>query len=178
MEAKTISEKRLVHYQATVIVDNFRRMTKEERLLLGYVFLDGCCAELPENIHISIDLLSRCSGFPEAKIVRLLGNLRSLGFSSKVRPHTNDGFLGSDPVVELSFHVMQMDYEGPDNSTIVLNEMMLGGADGYCSEHAIPLLERADFSQLASVTTKPDEHHGDGKSRRAPSHRVRDSRKL
>ena len=58
---------------------------------------------------------------------------------------------------------MQMDYEGPSNSTIVLNEMVMGGVDGFCADHAMPLLERADFSQLAAVTTKIDNHRKDGK---------------
>ena len=61
--AKTALEKQLVHYQAGIIIENFRRMTKEERRLVGHLFLHGCSAELPENIHISTTSCVDIRGF-------------------------------------------------------------------------------------------------------------------
>src|SRR5262249_32784293 len=61
------------------------RMTPDERRAVAGVFAFGCNVELPKGVHISLNLLSRKTGLPEAEILNLLRSVRSLNFTTIVR---------------------------------------------------------------------------------------------
>lgn len=79
------AKKDAVYGAAFSFLTRLKRMSEDERKLIFYFFINGCPAELPQNVHINIDLLRRASGFPPNKIRRLLGGLRSLGFATTIR---------------------------------------------------------------------------------------------
>jgi hypothetical protein len=152
------------------------RMSPDERELLFRVFVDGCSAELPDNVHIDLDLLRRISGFTPSKILRLLGGLTSLGYRVDVREESaHEGIGESGRVVVIEWNDMTTDEDLEGNATLEASEMILGGAAGYCEECALERLRRLDFSQLASPTSSADIHDtGNAERQRlAPSLRTR-----
>ncbi len=154
----TTNEKTMAVVHAHRFLSSLKRMSPDERKVIVVFFLAGCPDELPENIHIELDLLRRHTGFPISKLKRLLGALQSLGFYCVIRDsEEDDGLLGSPlQVAALEWHHTGTEYGG--NATVVANEMILGVAEDFCEHHANETLERLDFSNLASVTSVEDTH--------------------
>jgi hypothetical protein len=118
-------------------------------------------AELPDNIHIYIDLLRRVTGFTVPKMKRLLGGLNSLGFTCSVRDSHDDDAdkakrLGTSPLFEVEWSDLMAGNEYLE--MLVAFEMIHGATEGYCEEHGIAALRRLDFSQLATATKSEDTH--------------------
>jgi hypothetical protein len=44
--------------------ETLKRMSPEERLIVVTLFAEGCPAELPDNLHMSLDLIRRITGMP------------------------------------------------------------------------------------------------------------------
>lgn len=145
------------------------RMTPEERRVVGVVFTHGCAAELPENIHISLDLISRISGLPPAEIKRHLASIRALGFTSSVRPLSDIGdheLAPDDEMMVVSWSDLQDTpdeiYErGIEWETPIAYHAATLAHDGYCEVHGIEILERRDFSNLSSVTYSEEDENVD-----------------
>ena len=160
-------ERDFVSSMARNFLEALRRMSDDEKRVVLHAFLLGCPAELPNNVHLAADLLRRYTEFPVSKIMRILGNLRSLGFSSSMREESHEGSeeAGTSPhqVIVLEYVVMRIPDGG--NATEVARNMVHGGGRGYCQEHAMEALVRADFSQLSSNTTQQDTHSAPRKRR-------------
>ena len=156
--AKTAEEQGNVYAAANEFLNCLKRMSEEERSLVFDFFLHACPAELPDNVHINIDLLRRVAGFAPSKIKRLLARIRSLGLIISLREddETEDR-IGHLEKLVLEWHDMSL--EGRGNATDVANAMIIGATEGYCEEHAMEALNRLDFSQLADATAV-DDHHG------------------
>ncbi len=135
-----------------------KRMSDDERALLFHFFSSACPSELPKNVHINIDLLRRVSGFPGRKILRLLGGLRSLGFSvtTRVDDENRPGELGSSEMLVLEWQDFSL--SALEDATGIASAIVLGSVGGYCEEHGLMAWERLDFSQLASSTALADVH--------------------
>lgn len=143
--------------QSRKFFDVLQRMTQEERYVVFLIFKSGCPSELPENIHIDIDLLRRYSGFAPSKIKRLMGNLQSLGFNSKIREDTEtERCLGQQKTLVVEWHDMSVGQVGP--ATDIATAMIGLVTEGYCEEHGYRAFERLDFGQLSSATHEKDEH--------------------
>jgi hypothetical protein len=156
--ANTEEEQGDVYAAANEFLNCLKRMSEEERSLVFDFFLHACPAELPDNVHINIDLLRRVAGFVPSKIKRLLAGLSSLGFTISLREddETEDR-IGRLEKLVLEWHDMSL--EGYGDATNVANAMIIRATAGYCEEHAIEALNRLDFSQLADATAV-DDHHG------------------
>ena len=118
------------------------------------LFLYGCPAELPDNIHISQDLLSRVTGFQARKLKRILGAINSLGFTVLERYDTEHEHLG-----ESKFYVLEwydLGIEGIGNSTWIAKEIISLVASAYCETHALEALMRLDFSALDVIEQRPE----------------------
>ena len=150
--------KDLVYGCASRFLKTLTRMSKEERYVVFQFALHACSEELPDNLHINVDLLNRCTSFTPRKLRRVLDGLRSLGFDTSVRDddETNSGYIGKSEMLVLSWH--DMSYEGMGNSTHVMYAMICGATEGYCEDHGMVKLELLDFSQLGTATTDIDEH--------------------
>lgn len=146
-----------VYSAASRFFSCLKRMTEDERYLIFCFFLSACPAELPENVHINIDLLKRMSGFAPSKIKRLLSGLQSLGFFTKLtEDQETEGHLGKQEMLVLEWHDMSTD--GVGNATGIADAMTQGATSGYCFEHGLEALMRLDFSQLSLVTSVEDDH--------------------
>ena len=158
LDANEEEEQDLVLGHAYALFERLGRMNADERKVIYWIFLDGCPAELPENKHINIDLLRRCTGFTPSKIKRLLGKLQSLGFYTSLRDddETDSRHIVKAQMIVLEWHDLNAAH--PGNATDVANAMIVGATDGYCAEHGLEALDRLDFSQLATATTEIDEH--------------------
>jgi hypothetical protein len=135
-----------------------RRMTPDERHVIFQFIIHACPAELPENIHVNIDLLRRYTGFTVQRLKRILGNLQSLGFFTSIREddETCDQNFGKSQMFVLEWN--DMNVETGDNATDIACEMIIGAIRDYCEECGFQALQRLDFSQLASATKVIEEH--------------------
>ncbi len=76
--------------QAWSFFQVLRRMTPDERHAVLSLLRFGCDEDLPQNIHIDIDLLRRITGMSIPKLKRLIGGVRSLGFKCSIRESTEE----------------------------------------------------------------------------------------
>lgn len=161
--AKTKKRQEIIVARANNFFKGLTRMTKEERKLVFRIFMNGCPAELPENTHINLDLLHRITKFTPSKILRLLGSIQSLGFSSFVREEYEkyhpEGRIEhrEGKLVFLEWHDMSVDDDIFGNATHMANEIILGATEDYCEE-CIERLHNLNFSQLSTATTTRDSH--------------------
>lgn len=148
-----------VYHSAQKFLDVLKRMTKDEKLVVFHSFLGSCPAELPDNVHINLDLLRRYTGFAVSKLKRLLGGIRSLGFTVILREdnESEPGELGSNEMIELRWKDLSVDGDSDaENDTDIANAMIHGATMNYCEAHGLYALENLDFSQLATVTSVED----------------------
>jgi hypothetical protein len=142
-----------VHGQASHLLEALRRTNPEEREGIVQLFLHGCIADLPKNIHINADLLARLTGFSEGKLVRLFAGLRSLGFYSRSFKRGKDRrHIGEDRIIEVEWHDMYTDSGTLGNATDVAYHMMNLTDFAHCDNCALATLRRLDFSHLSSST--------------------------
>jgi hypothetical protein len=147
------AEKERVSNIAHCFFEAFGRMSADERKVVSQLFMYGCKADLPRNIHINIDLLRRVTGFRVAKIRKLIGGLRSLGLYSQARSNSHPG-----EVVQVTFNSLSTSVEpGPDETGVAVG-VVLGGTEDFCETCGLEAIMRADFSQLASATTEKESH--------------------
>ena len=150
------------------------RMQPDERTLVIATFLHSCSAEIPDNVHATVDLLRRVTGFSEGKIARVAGGLRSLGVYAQLREeHEHDGYLGQSKTLVLEWHDMSADNNIGGNATGTAFNMLAVASDSYCADHATQPLMRLDFSALASATVTLHSHSQLPNSAVEPTARLR-----
>ena len=143
-----------------------KRMNPDEREAVIGLLRFGCPADLPNNIHINTDLLSRTTGQSVAALTRLLGGIRSLGFSCLVRESLEDEedtclrgtILGDSYFFELDWADLSDD-EFAFPALEVASEMIASVSAQYCEGCGTQALERLDFSQIASATAAAGNAH-------------------
>ena len=153
--------------QAEVFVEALQRMSVIEKKLVAYIFLYGCPADLPANMHIKADLLRRIAGIPVSRCIRELKTLNSVGFQTKLTAKKDHS---GSPTIEISFDVRNVGYEGPDDTTGVVEAMVHCLTKSYCSQCALSAILKGDFSALSKTTMKPEKHSSTKKT--AKKHRT------
>jgi hypothetical protein len=159
LRAKSVKKQKEVLEAAYSFFDALKRMNKTERRLVAEIFLSGCPSELPENIHISLDLLRRMTGVGPTKAVRTLSKLGSLGFQWELRK-SHDG-ISDDPTVALEWHDLRVHNTRSltdSNSTHIASAMFGLAAEGLCENCVQEALDTLDFGQLASFTKVSEVH--------------------
>lgn len=142
------------------VLDTLRKTSEDERLLISTMLLEGCPAELPENVHMSLNLLKRETGFSKPKLMRLLESLSPLGFVIRLREgheHDEDELSDHEKFVVMEWH--NMTEEWGNNATLTAREVLRLAIDGYCDDCANHVMRILDFSQLSSATFTPEEPH-------------------
>lgn len=145
-----------IYFIAQRFFNVLRRMNTEERDAILSLIYHGCEVELPENIHINVDLLRRVTGKSVPRLKRLLGDIRSLGFECVIRKSCEEDscfegeLLGESYLFEITWSTLSDPSEFL--AIEVAREMVLGATENYCEEHGLRFLERLDFSQLAAAT--------------------------
>ena len=147
-------------------LDSLRRMTAEERQAVIALIQHGCPADIPDNIHINTDLLRRHTGMSVARLKRLLGGIRSLGFRCSVSPNKeHDAETPGETLGDTHlFYLTWLDLRDRDTqySELPVAVEMIGGAtEDSCESCGAEFLERLDFSQLASATATADSHESE-----------------
>jgi hypothetical protein len=160
-KARSLKAIERVERRARDFVSVLRRMTHDERLVVITLFLNACTVELPDNVHMSLDLLRRITGLSPGKLRRLLGGVGSLGFHVSLYNEDSDPheLARSDQMVSLEWHDMSMDERIGGNSTEEALAVLSVGASGFCAEHGVEALMLLNFSQLAT-STRIEEHDG------------------
>ena len=78
----------IASHHAASFFEVLRRLSPDERnAVMGTIWF-GCPYDLPENIHIHTDLLSRYTGKSVAHLTRLLSGISSLGFACSIMENT------------------------------------------------------------------------------------------
>lgn len=147
------------HYLASRFFRVLQRMSEEEMAVVVTALLHGCPAELPENVHISLDLLRRETRFPQSQVIELLRAVLPLGFNVTLRDPVSGGaheLEPNDKMVVLKWSHLTDFYEG--EPVEVAYHTVHCAVEGYCEEHGLETLMRLDFSQLASATATVHEH--------------------
>jgi len=158
VEAYSDEEREAVYAVAHSFMQSMRRMTVPERVLVAAVFNVGCPAELPENMHVSLDLVRRDLGMPPAETLQTLRGLRSLGFVVSTRESEEDE--NDDEFIVIKWWdqtVYDDDYDelilAHERSTEIAGAMLRLATDQYCSDHTRRAVEALDFSALSSSTS-------------------------
>jgi len=134
------------------------RMSVEERRLIAQIFAEGCRTQLPNNIHISLDIVRRDLGIAPAAVVESLRGMTSLGFEEEIR---SDDDHGDDVIVvrwidTITYDDVVISDFADDRATEVAVRMLdVGIGDDGCKECARQCIEDLDFSLLASSTSGP-----------------------
>lgn len=156
LKLKSAKSKQIADLRANNFFRNLQRMSKDEIYVILQAFTHKCPAELPNNIHINVDLLRRITNFAPTKILRLTSGLSSLGFNVKYRAHhdhSEEGSLEKGRVIVIEWHDMSVDKDIYGNATAVANAMIMCAIEDCCEECGMKKLQRLDFSQLATATT-------------------------
>lgn len=151
-------EKQAAYEVATSFMQMLIRMTREERRLLAHIFQEGCPSQMPDNMHISLDILRRDLRIAPTGIVERLRGMSSLGIEQEVRPNSDRN--GDDVVVVRWLDLMHCNSEAVEafsieRSTEVAMRMLTVGIidDDCCLECSRSRLDHLDFSLLSSVAT-------------------------
>jgi hypothetical protein len=158
LKARSRKDQELITRSAHRFFRILTRTSIEERGFIYDVFKHCCPAELPENVHIELDLLRRITGMQPAKIRRIASGIQSLGFHHSIRTGHNpqDELDDSGPVFVLDWHNRSV--SDPGNDTWLANEIIECATYHYCDEHGRLMFDRLDFGQLGSSTTTIDQH--------------------
>ncbi|MGA9309109.1 MAG: hypothetical protein WBV74_01915 [Pseudonocardiaceae bacterium] len=84
-------------------------MTVEERRLIAHLFAEGCQTELPDNVHVSMDIVRRDLGITPTDLVERLRVMSSLGIEQQVRVDKDHD--GDDMIVVRWLDLMTYDDE-------------------------------------------------------------------
>ncbi|MGI5487969.1 toll/interleukin-1 receptor domain-containing protein [Microtetraspora malaysiensis] len=135
-----------------------REMTRtalDERRLIGHIFLMGCHSHLPDNVHISLDIVRRDLSISPNQVLETLRRLDSLGFEFKLRESMEDH--AERDIVEVSW-LNPMSYNDKammeyslEYATLVaarIIEFGAGNSDG-CLQCFYVNMVQLDFSNLA-----------------------------
>lgn len=159
----TGDESQFAEQTAAKFYSALTRMSEEERVLLGDVFLHSCPMDLPENVHIDLDLIRRVTGLPVAEVKQILGGLRSLGvdvavYSGSDHPDDTiavrwfDAGIYDDDSGQADFSLAR--------STEVAHAVVQLATDGMCEDHSREIIRRLDLGSLSLATLRShdDEH--------------------
>jgi hypothetical protein len=135
------------------------RMTVDERRLIAHLFAEGYRTQLPDNVHLSLDIVRRDLGVAPTEVVERVRAMTSLGFEQEVRP---DEDHGDDVLVVRWLDTMRYDdnevaeefsIERPTEIAVTMLDVGIG--DDGCRQCMENCVESLDFSLLASSTSKP-----------------------
>ncbi|NPU93781.1 MAG: TIR domain-containing protein [Gammaproteobacteria bacterium] len=151
-------EQESVYSTAMHFLHSAKRLSHDERVVVFNIFLHGCPGELPENIHININLLSRITGMKKAKVLRILKDVSCLNFLSAMRvDDENSEYLEKKEM--LVFKWCDYSFAETGNATEIVNAMVILAVQCYCEEQVLKALCELNFSHLADATSDdPYEH--------------------
>ena len=154
--ATSFKERRAVESIAVSFMQTLMRMTVAERQLVAHIFQEGCHTQLPDNVHISLDIVRRDLGMAPTAVVESLRAMTSIGFEGEVAPDDDHGddMLFVRWVDTMTYKDEFTDEFSHDKAIEVAVQMLLVGmGDEGCKKCADQCVEDLDFSLLASPTS-------------------------
>lgn len=156
--ATTDEEKEAVRSVANGFMLSLSRMTEDERWLLGTIFAIGCPSEMPDNMHVELDIVRRDLKMPIAEVESTLRGLRALGVEMELRESGDEGASHDDATIAVSWADHMIHPEDSlaqefafERSTEIAAAMLEVGMDHYCLQCARDRIVAMDFSGLARV---------------------------
>lgn len=140
------SQKELLKNWSRWVMSQLKHLRPEERFAVFLIFLHGCTAALPKNMHISADLLSRISGMRVSKLQRTLKGISSLGFHFS-EYIDDECHSDCERMFAIEFHDRRRD--GLGNSTGYLDTIIDLVRRKCCASCGVQSLMRLDFTATA-----------------------------
>ena len=140
---------------ARSFMDTLIRMTVEERRLVAHLFGEGCRSELPDNIHMSLDIVRRDLGIAPADTMERLRGLHSLGFEEEIREDKEEH--GDDVIVLRWSDTIRHDdkltqeYAFEWSTEVAVTMLDVGKGDEGCAHCAQNCVDDLDFGGLSST---------------------------
>jgi hypothetical protein len=159
LNAATVEERGAVDAIARSFMRTLIRMSEDERKLIAHIFAEGCRSEMPENVHISLDILRRDLGIAPTELMERLGGMVSIGFEAELRP--SDDHDDEVVVVTWSDMIHYSDDEFTEgfaferSTEVAIRMLDVGAGDERCRTCAEQCLQKLDFSLLSTATTGP-----------------------
>lgn len=141
---------------AASFMQTLMRMTGDERRLVAHIFAQGCRTQLPDNVHISLDIVRRDLGVPPSSVIEQLRAMTSLGFEQEVRP---DEDHGDDVIVVRWIDTVSYgddliaDFAEERATDVAVRMLDVGSGDEGCRQCAENCIDSLDFSLLATSTS-------------------------
>jgi hypothetical protein len=151
-------ERHAVERIAVSFMQTLMRMTVDERRLVVHIFAEGCRTQLPENIHISLDLVRRDLCIAPTALVERLRAMASIGFEEEIRfdEEHGDDVLVVRWVDTITYEDgFTVDFADGRATEIAVRMLDVGIGDEGCQQCAEQCIDSLDFSLLASSTTRP-----------------------
>lgn len=156
LDVTTDEEKEAIRGVASGFMLSLARMTEEERWLLGTIFAVGCPSEMPQNMHVELDIIRRDLAMPIAEIQTKLRGMSALGVEMEIRESGDEGASHEDATIAVSWsdHTIHPEHSlaqefAFERSTEIAAAMLEVGMDHYCLECARDRIVAMDFSCLA-----------------------------
>lgn len=133
------------------IFDYLKLMNEKERQFLSKLILNTCSANLMNDFHEKMSLLTRVTNFSRTEILDIISNLSNIGFEYTVQKRLHgcfvDGVEVEAEIVSLKFvpHGKSILFE---NSTFMLLCMYYSIAFNRCETCRLTAMERLDFTDL------------------------------
>lgn len=154
--ARSAEERDAISRIAISFMQTLLRTTVDERSLIAHIFAEGCRTQLPDNVHISLDIVRRDLDITPAAVVESMRGMTSLGFTEEIR---TDEDHGDDVIVvrwidAITYGDDLTDEFSTERATEVAVRMLdVGVGDDGCLECERQCIEELDFSLLASATS-------------------------
>lgn len=164
IEAESEDERDAITHISSSFMQSLRRMSEAERDLLAEIMGTGCAEELPDNVHVSLDLVRRDIGMAPAEVLETLRGLSSVGIritTAEVQLHDEPDIEGEDSEHDAADLLAVrwddtsnyeddylMDYAAERSTEVAWAMMTLGSS--YCLDHGRDAIKRLDFSALAA----------------------------
>ncbi len=151
-------ERHAVERIAVSFMQTLMRMTVDERRLVIHIFTEGCRTQLPDNIHINLDIVRRDLGIAPTALVERLRAMASIGFEEEIR---SDEEHGDDVLVVRWVDLIAyeddftIDFADEKATEVAVQMLDVGIGDERCQPCTEQCIDNLDFSLLASSTTRP-----------------------
>ena len=158
LDATSPDEHNAVERVAISFMQTLMRMTAEERRLVAHLFAEGCRTQLPDNIHISLDIVRRDLGIAPTAVVETMRAMASIGFEQEIRP---DEDHGDDVLVVRWIDTVSYkddfttDFADERATEVAVRMLDVGSGDERCRQCAEQCIDSLDFSLLATSTSGP-----------------------
>jgi hypothetical protein len=148
-------EREAINQVAHSFFRSLNRMSDTERLVLGTILTQGCDAEMPENVHMELDLVRRDIGISPAEVVSTLEGMVALGVNVELHSdahHANDVVVVSwDDHTAYEEGTLAEEYSFSRSNEIAVT-MLNASYDHYCPQCAADRIKSLDFSELGDCT--------------------------